>query len=208
MMSAGEVCRDFRLAKDRRKQIRILAQRNLVSEACIALILFEHGEIQKTPEKTTLVKALDVLETCISGAEKKLDALYRLYHSVADFLEQESAEMERKERKMAKRNCRRTPEEKRIHDQAVKLRNMTDAQLVRAFENMRDLLRIKEKEGADRDGSLEAFLSSLSEPGVVRGIGQATVDKLRRYAKEGGFLEKQKETDGRTESKCCRRNKG
>ena len=29
-----------------------------------------------------------------------------------------------------KRNCRRTPEEVSIHDEAVKLRKMTDAQLV------------------------------------------------------------------------------
>lgn len=29
-----------------------------------------------------------------------------------------------------KRNCRRTPEEASIHEEAVKLRKMTDAQLV------------------------------------------------------------------------------
>lgn len=192
MMSAGEICRDFRLAKDRKKQISILSQMNLTSAECIALILFEHGEIQKTPEKAMLVKVLDVLEKCISGTEKKLDALYMRYHSIAGFLKQESAETESEETKMAKRNCRRTPEEKRIHEQAVKLRNMTDAQLVRNFENIRDMLRLKEKGEADKDRGLEAFLNALSKPGVIPGIGQATVEKLNRYAKEGGFLEKHK----------------
>ena len=32
-----------------------------------------------------------------------------------------------------KRNCRRTPEEIAIHEEAVKLRKMTDEQLVMAF---------------------------------------------------------------------------
>lgn len=188
-MSAEEICRDFRLAKDRKKQISILSQMNLTSTECIALILFEYGEIQKTPEKVMLVKVLDVLKKCITGTEKKLEELYMRYDSISDFLKEGPAEMEREEVKMAKRNCRRTPEEKRMHDQAVKLRNMTDAQLIRAFENMRDMLRLKEKGVAEKDRDLEAFLKSLSEPGAVPGIGQVTVDKLKRYAEEGGFLE-------------------
>lgn len=192
MMSAGEICRDFRLAKDRKKQISILSQMNLTSAECIALILFEHGEIQKTPEKAMLVKVLDVLEKCISKTEKKLGALYMRYQSIDSFLKEEPAETESEETKMAKRNCRRTPEEKRIHEQAVKLRNMTDAQLVRNFENIQDMPRHKEKEGAGKGRGLEDFLDSLSKPGVIPGIGQATVDKLNRYAKDGGFLEEHK----------------
>lgn len=36
---------------------------------------------------------------------------------------------------MKKRSCRRTPREQEIHEKAVKLRKMTDEQLVSAFEN-------------------------------------------------------------------------
>lgn len=34
-----------------------------------------------------------------------------------------------------KRSCRRTEQEQEIHEKAVKLRKMTDPQLVQAFEN-------------------------------------------------------------------------
>lgn len=42
---------------------------------------------------------------------------------------------ERRKNQMAKRSCRRTEDENRIHDKAVKMRKMTDEQLVHYVED-------------------------------------------------------------------------
>ena len=47
-----------------------------------------------------------------------------------------------------KRNCRRTPEEVSIHEEAVKLRKMTDAQLV---EKVRSALNATSNASAEFD---------------------------------------------------------
>lgn len=59
---------------------------------------------------------------------------------------------ERKERNMAKkRSCRRTVDEDKIHEKAVKIRKMTDEQLVHYVEDrvekreVKDLIREKHK---------------------------------------------------------------
>lgn len=97
--------------------------------------------------------------------------------------------MERKEnRSMAKRNCRRTQDENRIHEKAVKMRKMTDAQLVNYVEDRVEKARSEGRNEAKKGGNLKSFLEALTSPGVIPGVGSATVDKIKRYAEEGGFF--------------------
>ncbi len=78
-----------------------------------------------------------------------------------------------------KRNCRRTPDELRQHEIAVKVRKMTDQQLCEFIDGL----------SASRP-SVEDFLRRLDElSGTGNGIGRVTVNKLRRIAIKEGFLE-------------------
>lgn len=77
-----------------------------------------------------------------------------------------------------KRSCRRTEEENRIHEKAVKLRKMTDEQLVKYVE--RQTVE-PEKSGPD----ISSFVDELSS---LRGVGAATVSKIRAYAVERGYV--------------------
>lgn len=102
---------------------------------------------------------------------------------------QSVARVERKERRsMAKRNCRRTQDENKIHEKAVKLRKMTDTQLVHYVEDRVEKARSEGRNEGRHGGNLKNFLESLTSPGVIPGVGPATVDKIKRYAEEGGFL--------------------
>lgn len=98
----------------------------------------------------------------------------------------------REERKIGmgkKRNCRRTTDENIIHEKAVKMRKMTDEQLVHYVEDRVEKARSEGKNEAKKGGSLRKFLESLATPGVIPGVGSATVDKVRKYAEECGFFE-------------------
>lgn len=96
--------------------------------------------------------------------------------------------VEKERKKMAKRNCRRSMDENKAHDKAVKMRKMTDIQLVEYIENRVEKARSEGRNETKREKSLKEFFASLSFPGVIPGVGQTTVDKLRRYAEEGGYL--------------------
>lgn len=78
---------------------------------------------------------------------------------------------------MAKRKCRMTSEERAIHDEAVRLRKMTDAQLV-AHVNA------KEAEQQSEGVVLFYFLRWLSEQ---KGFGPKTMEKIDAAA--FGYLE-------------------
>ena len=90
---------------------------------------------------------------------------------------------------MAKRNCRRTDTEREIHEQAVSLRKLTDEQLVQKFKRTQNK-STTEKELTDAynrgnlDGSKAGYKlfreEFLLEAGDIKGIGAATLDKLKR----------------------------
>lgn len=82
---------------------------------------------------------------------------------------------------MAKRSCRRTEEEAAIHKRAVELRKMTDAQLVKHIEDMVEKARNEGKP----DFNLVEFIEGI---GKLPGIGKATMEKIRGYAQEGGWI--------------------
>lgn len=80
-----------------------------------------------------------------------------------------------------KRNCRRTPDELRQHEKAVKIRKMTDQQLCEYISGL----------SASRP-SVEDFFRCLDKQvGSDSGISTGTIHKLRRIAVKEGFLEVQ-----------------
>ena len=89
-----------------------------------------------------------------------------------------------------KRNCRRTPEEVSVHEEAVKLRKMTDAQLV---EKVRSASAEASKSAAAFDELGKAanhtaeFLEAFTNANIP-GIGKVTIKKLTTFAKENGYI--------------------
>lgn len=87
-----------------------------------------------------------------------------------------------------KRKCRYTPEELAIHDEAVKLRKLTDKQLVDRVRGAHaaSLASLEDKERKDKDG-VKKLIDGLSR-GECRGIKGATAYKITEYATEIGLL--------------------
>lgn len=91
---------------------------------------------------------------------------------------------------MSKRSCRRTEDRKKIHEKAVKMRKMTDEQLVHYVE---DRIAKAESEGynktkkdADlRNSTVKYFLDGFRQ---VPGVGKITYKRLVEYAKENGYI--------------------
>ena len=96
---------------------------------------------------------------------------------------------------MAKRNCRRTDDETAIHNKAVKMRKMTDDQLVHYVEDRVEKARSEgfnqgKKAGADqrKPGGFDpaVFIEGI---GKLPGLGEATMAKIRAYTQEGGYID-------------------
>lgn len=83
----------------------------------------------------------------------------------------------------SKRNCRRTSEETRIHEQAVKIRKMTDEQLIHYIENIEDQARNEGKED-----QIKGFFAEI-QTSKIPGIGAVTINKLLKVAKENGYIQ-------------------
>lgn len=99
----------------------------------------------------------------------------------------ERVSKEEREKAMAKRNCRRTANENIIHNKAVKMRKMTDEQLVNYVENkveeaQRDGFN-KGKEQAVKCNSVD-ISEIIKDIGNVKGIGTAKLADIK------GILEK------------------
>ena len=87
-----------------------------------------------------------------------------------------------------KRNCRRTPEEIAIHDRAVKLRKLTDKQLVDTVDCAQARASEAFEDKTDKDkGAIKKLLDGLSR-GECKGVKSATVYKITEYATEAGLI--------------------
>lgn len=112
---------------------------------------------------------------------------------------------ERKEIIMSKkRNCRMTDEEKKMHERAIKLRKMTDAQLCEFVDRtygrgMEEGAKLTEtntpkapEKTADGAACVKAFIEYLtSRVGTGNRIGNGTILQLNREletAKKGGMF--------------------
>ena len=91
----------------------------------------------------------------------------------------------REERKIAmgkKRNCRRTTDENMIHEKAVKMRKLTDSQLVHYVEDRVEKAR---SEGFNKGKEVKAetlqftITDFAEEIGRIKGIGMVTMGKIR-----------------------------
>ena len=89
------------------------------------------------------------------------------------------------------KNRRRTPAEQAIHEEAVRLRRMTDRQLVEEFHRSRDAETASKgaetSQGENTAPPLETLLQGLSE-GKCKGVKGATVYKIQQFAMELGLI--------------------
>ena len=87
-----------------------------------------------------------------------------------------------------KRKCRYTPEELAIHEEAVRLRKMTDAQLVEAFREASEPPAMELSDNTTKDTNhVKKLLDGLAR-GECKGIKGATVYKIEQYAAEVGLI--------------------
>lgn len=97
-----------------------------------------------------------------------------------------------------KRKCRYTPDELTLHEEAVRLRKMTDKQLVEAFHRAAEPETVfcdpsvvqkypDNDETINNPSEIQKLISALSE-GKCKGIKGATVYKISEFATEMGLL--------------------
>lgn len=87
-----------------------------------------------------------------------------------------------------KRKFRYTPEELAVHEQAVKLRKMTDEQLVMAFRASSAASPAVSQEEVEKDtDGVKKLIEGLSR-GECKGVKGATVYKIQQYAEEMGLI--------------------
>lgn len=75
-----------------------------------------------------------------------------------------------------------TPEQRKTHDLAVKLRKLPDEQLVERLKTQPAPVRREEP-----PNKVEDFLRELSEENL-HGIGKITIKKISEFAKEKGYI--------------------
>lgn len=105
-----------------------------------------------------------------------------------------------------KRSCRRTADEDKIHEKAVKMRKMTDEQLVHYVEDRVEKARSegfnqgkKSSGGAD----INKFLKEISS---IKGIGDATICKIAdHFRRQETRMNKTalQRFEERNEKACC-----
>lgn len=97
-----------------------------------------------------------------------------------------------------KKSCRRTPAEQAIHEEAVRLRKMTDRQLVEQFHRAAEPEMAASVPSVAQDGAevatpigntsaVQTLLEALSE-GKCKGVKGATAYKVAQFAAEMGLV--------------------
>lgn len=85
---------------------------------------------------------------------------------------------------MSKRSCRRSAEENKHHEVAVKIRKMTDKQIFDYIETLKSKPETKEvTKSKNIDGFLEDLINS-----DIPGIGKITMHKIRQFACDRGYI--------------------
>lgn len=81
-----------------------------------------------------------------------------------------------------KRNCRRTTDEVRIHEKAVKMRKMTDEQLVHYVEDRVEKARsegFNKGKAGSKSGPKVDIRTIVEEIGNVKGIGATKLQDIK-----------------------------
>ena len=97
-----------------------------------------------------------------------------------------------------KKNCRRTPEEQALHREAVRLRNMTDKQLVEEFHRAAEpgmahsvpqspQVVPEAGEATDNTPAVQRLLEALAD-GKCKGIKSGIAYKVAQLAAEMGLV--------------------
>ncbi len=95
---------------------------------------------------------------------------------------------------MKKRNCKKSEEERKMHEDAVKIRKMTDCQIcmyIEAIKNEAYSSGFKDgkNQGQVCSNSISRFIQHLDIlSGTGNGIGKTTVCKINNFAKDNGYL--------------------
>lgn len=77
------------------------------------------------------------------------------------------------------RSCRRTDDENKIHDKAVKMRKMTDEQLVHYVEDRVEKARSEGfNQGKKNTPEIDTEMI-LEEIGMIKGIGAVKIQEIR-----------------------------
>lgn len=86
-----------------------------------------------------------------------------------------------------KRSCRRTADEDKVHEKAVKIRKMTDEQLVQYVNDRAEKAR---SEGFDQGKKSAAGMTVnefLKEISKIKGVGDVTICKIMEHFREKGI---------------------
>ena len=78
-----------------------------------------------------------------------------------------------------KRSCRRTSEEDMIHDKAVKMRKMTDEQLVNYVEDKVEEARNEGYEQGIKEAKPMEIDALVNDIGCIKGIGEKKLIEIR-----------------------------
>ena len=93
-----------------------------------------------------------------------------------------------------KRSCRRTVNEDKVHEKAVKIRKMTDEQLVQYVNDRGEKAR---SEGFNQGKksvtgiTVNEFLKEISK---IKGVGDATICKIMEHLREKGIKDEKDTT--------------
>lgn len=96
---------------------------------------------------------------------------------------------------MKKKSCRMTAEEKDLHERAIRIRKMTDRQLVEHIEHIREEAyttgyaegETKNAAPATTGKTLADFIGELAE-GRCKGVKSATAYKIEEFARTAGYI--------------------
>lgn len=89
---------------------------------------------------------------------------------------------------MKKRSCRRNADEEFMHGKAVRLRKMTDEQLVKYVNGLADQARAEGYEAGLKEHKSEAvdIESIIERIGTIKGIGKTKLAEIRMILMKGG----------------------
>lgn len=91
---------------------------------------------------------------------------------------------ERAEHMAKKKSCRRTEDENKIHEKAVKMRKMTDDQLVHYVEDRVEKARSEGfNQGKQRDVPRIDISAIVNDIGDIRGIGAVKLTEIKAVLK-------------------------
>lgn len=94
---------------------------------------------------------------------------------------------------MKKRKCRMTAGERDLHEQAIRVRKMTDQQLVDHLQHIRDdayaagYAEAQTTSSPTSEKTLTGFIEELSN-GRCKGVKSATAFKIEEFARTAGYI--------------------